>query len=285
MEACQRSDKKHEPETLRCIDFDVKHEDHKQTSFTVNAPILQSTMGWKPHQDNAGRKEQGSSSADPVEDRATKRIKFFESAFTRCEQNPRVQRAFEDNRGRPSNRLGKLQQEGTRFVDDQPRNLAKLIQRNPRGWKKMPAPRSNVHTARSPIVQPAIANPLLDPNGMTIRLLRLAVLLYAPALMPALNLLIARQSSQTTIPIPYFEGSNDLLTQLLRTLSNQQSVPNLSYASPREEISDILNSSNPPRPNLELSQTVSRQPEDDTDSEHPEASEREKNSSFKKPLE
>lgn len=52
--------------------------------------------------------------------------------------------------------------------------------------------------------------------------------------MPALNSLIARQSIQTTIPIPCSEGSNDLLTQIFTILSNQQCVPNLSYvANPR----------------------------------------------------
>lgn len=52
--------------------------------------------------------------------------------------------------------------------------------------------------------------------------------------MPALNSLIARQSIQTTIPIPCSEGSNDLLTQIFTILSNQQCVPNLPYvANPR----------------------------------------------------
>ena len=51
--------------------------------------------------------------------------------------------------------------------------------------------------------------------------------------MPALNSLIARQSIQTTIPIPCSEGSNDLLTQIFTILSSQQCVPNLQYtASP-----------------------------------------------------
>lgn len=60
-------------------------------------------------------------------------------------------------------------------------------------------------------------------------LYRLAVLLYAPALMPALNLLIARQNVQTSIPIPCSEGSNDLLAQVFTILCSQQTVPNLPY--------------------------------------------------------
>ncbi|XP_033324295.2 uncharacterized protein LOC117219327 isoform X2 [Megalopta genalis] len=224
MEACQRSDEKQEPETSRCIDSDVKHEDYKQAGFTVNGSILPTTAEPKLRRENSERKPASTTSAgssdDLAEKRALKRIKYFENSFARREEN----------------RLEKLQQERIRSMNEQARNLARMIQRNARAQKRVPTPRSNVHTACTPMMQPVLTNQMLDPNGMTIRLLRLAVLLYAPALLPALNSLIAQQSSQTTIPIPCFDGSNDLLTQLLRVLGSQQRVPNLSYtASPRSE--------------------------------------------------
>jgi len=63
-------------------------------------------------------------------------------------------------------------------------------------------------------------------------LYRLAVLLYAPTLMPALNSLIAQQNQQTPVSTSSaFEGSNDLLMQIFRLLNEQQSIPNLPFVS------------------------------------------------------
>lgn len=64
---------------------------------------------------------------------------------------------------------------------------------------------------------------------------RLAVLLYAPALMPALNSLIAQQNHQTPVSLPSSEGSNDTWTQMFRLLNEQQATANLSLVSARSE--------------------------------------------------
>lgn len=64
---------------------------------------------------------------------------------------------------------------------------------------------------------------------------RLAVLLYAPALMPALNSLIAQQNQQTPVSSSSFERSNDLLTQIFRLLNEQQSISNLPFVSLESE--------------------------------------------------
>ncbi|XP_076657142.1 uncharacterized protein LOC143361546 [Halictus rubicundus] len=258
MEACQRSEEKREPETSRFIDSDVKHEDCKETGFMANGSILPSAMKSNLHQDDSGRNPESmlrGSSDDRAEKRAIKRMKCFENAFVRREEN----------------RLRKLQQERNSLTNDQARNLTRMLQKNVRTQKRVPTPRSNVHTACTPMVQPALSNPVLDPNGMTVRLLRLAVLLYAPTLLPTLNSLIAQQNNQSTIPIPCFEGSNDLLTQLFRVLSNQQRVPNLSYtASPRPEEtpqnSSVASSSSPrslSNPEQRF-QTLSKQSQDET---------------------
>ncbi|XP_076283201.1 uncharacterized protein LOC143210325 [Lasioglossum baleicum] len=256
MEACQRSDEKREPETSRCIDSNVKHEDYKQSGFNANGSILPSTMESKLHQDDSGRNPESivrDSSDNLAEKRAIKRIKCFENTFARREEN----------------RLRKLQQERTGLTNDQARHLMRMLQKNVRTQKRVPTPRSNVHTACTPMVQPALSNPVLDPNGVTVRLLRLAVLLYAPTLLPALNSLIAQQNSQSAIPIPCFEGSNDLLTQLFRVLSSQQRVPNLSYtASPRPEEtprnSSVASSSSPSSNPEQRFQTLSKQSQDET---------------------
>lgn len=55
--------------------------------------------------------------------------------------------------------------------------------------------------------------------------------MYVPALMPALNSLIARQNHQTPLSIPCFEGSNDLLIHIFRLLNEKNSIPNLSLVS------------------------------------------------------
>jgi len=58
--------------------------------------------------------------------------------------------------------------------------------------------------------------------------------LYTPALMPALNSLIAQQNQQTPVSSA-FERSNDLLTQIFRLLNEQQSIPNLPFVSIESE--------------------------------------------------
>ncbi|XP_076637364.1 uncharacterized protein LOC143349755 [Colletes latitarsis] len=228
MEACQRFDKKHEPETSYFIDFDAKHKDHTQASSTVNTPKFQPIMGPEFNKDICERKfevERQGPNTDLVEKYASKRTKVFENTDTRRKENSRVNQTFQSNRGHWSSHSKKFPYEKPRFENDQSRNFT----RNIRPQNRIPTPRSNVHTASTPMI-PSTSNPLLDPNGLTIQLLKLAVLLYAPALMPALNLLIARQSSQTSISVPCYEASNDLLTQVFRILNSQQRVPNLPYA-------------------------------------------------------
>ncbi|XP_068982270.1 uncharacterized protein inaF-D isoform X2 [Bombus flavifrons] len=238
MEVCQSFDKKHEPETSYYTDFDVKHEDHTQTKPAVYTPEFRPIMGSKFNSDIS---DQSTFHCQPqntnCEEKCTfKRTKFFENTDVHRKDNfdIRVQTP-QGNRSYWNNHAKKLSYEGTHCTSDSSRQFTRMIQRQKKEiHKKIPTPRSNVHTAYTPMVQSPTWNPLLDPNSFTIQLLRLAVLLYAPALMPALNSLIARQSIQTTIPIPCSEGSNDLLTQIFTILSNQQCVPNLSYvANPR----------------------------------------------------
>ncbi|XP_076166275.1 uncharacterized protein LOC143146149 [Ptiloglossa arizonensis] len=225
MEACQRFDKKHEPETSYFIDFDVKHEDHTQASSTVNTPNFRPIMGPEFSNDISKRKPEVERQGRPNNtDERSRRTKFFENADTRRRDHLQVNQTFQGGRAHWNTHPKKSPYERTKPTSDQ-RNFTRHF----RTQKRIPTPRSNVHTASTSIMQPSTTNPMLDPNGLTIQLLRLAVLLYAPILMPALNLLIARQCGQTTVPIPCFEGSNDLLTQVFLVLSNQQRVPNLLY--------------------------------------------------------
>lgn len=91
-------------------------------------------------------------------------------------------------------------------------------------------------------------------------LYRLAVLLYTPALMPALNSLIAQQNQQTPVSSSSFERSNDLLTQIFRLLNEQQSISNLPFVSlESERVSSTLAAET----NTESSQTRSEQKEKD----------------------
>ncbi|XP_076667385.1 uncharacterized protein LOC143368491 [Andrena cerasifolii] len=237
MEGCQRFDKSHEPETSRCIDLRVKHEDRTQANPAVNTPKFRPITQPEFGSDTAGPKleaELRRSAADLEEKCLVKRLKFFENADARRKEDSQVNQAFQGNRSHWNNHFRRVPYERTRSVNNPSRNVERLIQRNVRGHKRAPTPRSNVHTSYTPMMQSAASNPMLDPNGFTIQLLRLAVLLYSPALMPALNSLIARQNVQTSIPIPCFEGSNDLLAQVFRILNSQQCIPNLPYApSPR----------------------------------------------------
>ncbi|XP_006618642.1 uncharacterized protein LOC102673251 [Apis dorsata] len=204
MEICQSFDKKHEPETSNYTDFDVKHEDCTQTKPAVNTPEFRPIMGSKFNNDISS-----------------------DQSTSHCQQQ-NINSEEKCNRNYWNNYTKKLPYGRTR-ANDSSRQFTRIVQKQKKEMhKRIPTPRSNVHTAYTPMTQPSTWNSMLDPNGFTIQLLRLAVLLYAPALMPALNSLIARQSIQTTIP--HFEGSNDLLTQIFTILNNQQCVPNLSYA-------------------------------------------------------
>lgn len=89
---------------------------------------------------------------------------------------------------------------------------------------------------------------------------RLAVLLYAPALMPALNSLIAQQNQQTPLSSS-FERSNDLLTQIFRLLNEQQSIYNLPFISLESEREPSTLAA---QTNTESSQTHSEQKQKDT---------------------
>ncbi|XP_034192881.2 uncharacterized protein LOC117610064 [Osmia lignaria lignaria] len=239
VEVCQRLDKKHEPETSSHTGFDVKHEDHTQAGCTVNTAEFRPIMGPKFSNDVPERKSEmyqstsNRSSNIRYEERNTlKRMKIFENPNLHRKENSHVGQTYQSNRNHWNNPWKKLSYERTRAVNDPARNFTRLVQKQRKEThKNVPTPRSNVHTAYTPMVQPSTWNPMLDTNGFTIQLLRLAVLLYAPALMPALNSLIARQNAQTSIPIPCTEGSNDLLTQVFTILNNQQSVPNLPYVS------------------------------------------------------
>ncbi|KAL6445277.1 hypothetical protein ACFW04_002258 [Cataglyphis niger] len=131
---------------------------------------------------------------------------------------------------------------------------------NPQIERRTPTPRSTVHTTYNPIMHSSATDPILDSSGLTIQLLRLAVLLYAPALMPALNSLIAQQNQQTPLSSS-FERSNDLLTQIFRLLNEQQSIYNLPFVSLESERGSSTLAA---ETNTESSQTHSEQKQKDT---------------------
>ncbi|KYN33701.1 hypothetical protein ALC56_11959 [Trachymyrmex septentrionalis] len=131
---------------------------------------------------------------------------------------------------------------------------------NPRIERRTPTPRSTVHTTYSPIIHSA-TDPTLDSSGLTIQLLRLAVLLYAPTLMPVLNSLIAQQNQQTPVSTSSaFDGSNDLLIQIFRLLNDQQSISNLPFVSIGSERASTLTVET----NDESSRTLSVEEEENT---------------------
>ena len=175
MEGCQGFDKKHEPETSRCIDLHVKHEDHTQANPTVNTPKFRPLMEPEFGSDTSGPKleaELRRAAADLEEKRLVKRLKFFENTDARRKEDSQVNQAFQGNRSHWNNHFRKVPYERTRSVNNPSRNAERLVHRNVRGQKRTPTPRSNVHTAYTPMMQPAASNPMLDPNGFTIQLLR-----------------------------------------------------------------------------------------------------------------
>ncbi|XP_072755016.1 uncharacterized protein [Anoplolepis gracilipes] len=127
--------------------------------------------------------------------------------------------------------------------------------------RRTPTPRSAVHTTYNPIMRSSATDPILDSSDFTIQLLRLAILLHTPTLMPALNSLIAQQNQQTPISSSSFERSNNLLTQFFQLLNEQQSISNLPFVSlESERVSPTLSM----KTNTENSQTHSEQKEEDT---------------------
>ncbi|CAK9809300.1 hypothetical protein ANTPLA_LOCUS6112 [Anthophora plagiata] len=242
MNICQSFDKKHEPETTFYTDFDVKHDDHMQINSAVNTPEFRPII--KPKLNNDISEENSKVEQPPCHNPNTdfqgkcifKRMNFFENTNTRQKEYLHSSQTSEDNSTYWNNHSNKVtsneKTRGNNCTNDTPRYFTRTVQKPKKdAHKRIPTPRSNVHTAYTPMVQSPTWNPILDPNGLTIQLLRLAVLLYAPTLMPALNSLIARQSVQTSIPIPCSEGANDLLAQIFTILNNQQRIPNLSYVS------------------------------------------------------
>lgn len=92
-------------------------------------------------------------------------------------------------------------------------------------------------------------------------LYRLAILLYAPTLMPALNSLIAQQNQQIPMSASSsFESSNDLM-QIFRLLNEQQFIPNLPFVSiGSESVSSALTAET----NGESSRSLSEEKEENT---------------------
>ncbi|XP_077265363.1 uncharacterized protein LOC143899180 isoform X2 [Temnothorax americanus] len=133
---------------------------------------------------------------------------------------------------------------------------------NPRIERRTPTPRSTVHTTYNPIMHSSATDPILDSSSLTIQLLRLAVLLYAPTLMPALNSLIAQQNQQTPVSMSSaFEGSNDLLMQIFRLLNEQRSIPSLPLVPiGSERVSSSLSAET----NGESSQSLSEEKKENT---------------------
>ena len=175
MEACQSFDKKHEPETSYHTNFDVKHEDHTQTKPTVYAPEFRPVMGSKFNSDIS---DQSTSHCQQQNIHAEekcmfKRNKFFENTDAHRKDNFDVRQIPQSNRNYWNNHAKKLSSERTCYTNDSSRQFTRTVQKQKKElYKKMPTPRSNVHTAYTPIMQPLTWNSMLDPNGFTIQLLR-----------------------------------------------------------------------------------------------------------------
>ncbi|XP_067208519.1 serine-rich adhesin for platelets-like isoform X2 [Linepithema humile] len=171
----------------------------------------------------------------PIEGRSYLKRRVSSPRYASFLRMLRKEEADERLRGNSSSRRNeaeKLQRRGLSAESTGYSNRA--IHDDPRIKKRTPTPRSTVHTTYNAITHSSAADPILDSSGLTIQLLRLAVLLYAPALMPALNSLIAQQNQQTPVSSA-FERSNDLLTQIFRLLNEQQSIPNLPFVSIESE--------------------------------------------------
>lgn len=173
MEACQSFDKKHEPETSYYTNFDVKHEDHTQTKPTVYAPEFRPVMG-----SNSDISDQSTSycqqqNINTEEKCMFKRNKFFENTDAHRKDNFDVPQIPQSNRNYWNNHTKKLSCERTCYTNDSSRQFTRTVQKQKKELhKKMPTPRSNVHTAYTPIMQSLTWNSMLDPNGFTIQLLR-----------------------------------------------------------------------------------------------------------------
>lgn len=177
MEACQSVDKKYEPETPCCTDFDVKHEDYAQTKLAVNTPDFRPITRSKLNNDISGQTTSHNSNITKYDTNfeekcMLKKIKFFENANGK--DNCDAGRTSQSNRNCWTN-YAKLPYERTRCTNDSSRQFTRIVKRQKKEtFKKMPTPRSNVHTAYTPMVQTSNWNPILDPNGFTIQLLRYA---------------------------------------------------------------------------------------------------------------
>lgn len=180
MEVCQRLDKKHEPETSSHTGFDVKQEDRTQAGCTVNTAEFRPIMGPKFSNDLPERKSEinQSTSNQPSNTRfeernAFKRMKIFENANLHRKENSHSGQTYQSNRNHWNNPWKRLPYERTRTENDPTRNFTRLVQKQRKETHKtVPTPRSNVHTAYTPMVQPSTWNPMLDTNGFTIQLLR-----------------------------------------------------------------------------------------------------------------
>lgn len=79
---------------------------------------------------------------------------------------------FVGNRNYWNNYTKKLPYGRTR-ANDSSRQFTRIVQKQKKEMhKRIPTPRSNVHTAYTPMTQPSTWNSMLDPNGFTIQLLR-----------------------------------------------------------------------------------------------------------------
>lgn len=176
MEACQSFDKKHKPETSYYTNFDVKHEDHTQTKpQTVYASEFRPVMGSKFNSDIS---DQSTSycqrqNINTEEKCMFKGNKFFENTDAHRKDNFDVRQIPQSNRNYWNNHAKKLSCERTSYTNDSSRQFTRTVQKQRKEiHKKVPTPRSNVHTAYTPIMQPLAWNSMLDPNGFTIQLLR-----------------------------------------------------------------------------------------------------------------
>ncbi|XP_025075373.1 uncharacterized protein LOC105432054 [Pogonomyrmex barbatus] len=173
----------------------------------------------------------------PIEERSFSRRHVSSPKYMSYLRTSRKEERDDRLRGNSSSRrndgIEKSQRRKKLFMESS--SIERDGRRNPRIGRRTPMPRSTVHTTYNPITRSS-TTPILDSSGLTIQFLRLAVLLYAPTLMPALNSLIAQQNQQTPVSMSSaFERSNDLLTQIFRLLNEQQSIPNLPFVSIESE--------------------------------------------------
>lgn len=134
--------------------------DHMQAGTAVNTPTFRPIMG--SVFESTSEFDHRESNTDVEEKCTLKKKKCFENANNRHKESSQANEMFQGNRNHWNNHFKKLPYERAHSANDSARYFSRLVQKNVRGQKRTPTPRSNVHTAYTPMVQSSVSNPMLD---------------------------------------------------------------------------------------------------------------------------